>query len=186
MKKGKLFVISGPSGVGKGSICRELLKEVDMDLSVSMTTRKPREGEVHGTSYYFVTEEEFLGELDRGGLLEHAKVYDNYYGTPRGAVMEKLEQGRDVLLEIEMLGAMQVKEAYGDAVTIFVVPPSLEELRSRLEGRGTESRENIEKRLGKTKKELEYADQYDYIVVNDSLSDAVDKVKEIIAEEKMK
>ena len=186
MTTGKLFVISGPSGVGKGTICREILKVFDMDLSVSMTTRAPRRGETDGVSYYFVSEDDFVRELACGGLLEYAKVYDNYYGTPKKAVMDRLESGRDVLLEIEMLGAFQVKKAYSDAVLIFIVPPSLDELRKRLEQRGTESRESIEKRLAENAKEMEYADRYDHVVVNGDLAQAVDEVKRIITEAKEK
>ncbi len=184
MKKGKLFVISGPSGVGKGTICREVRKDLDMDLSVSMTTREPREGEIDGSSYYFVSEAEFLDAVSGGGLLEHAKIYDHYYGTPRGPVMKQLEKGRNVLLEIEMLGASQIKEAYSDAVLIFITPPSPEELRRRLEERGTESPESIEKRLADTAREMEYAGDYDYVVENRELSDAIDEVEKIITAER--
>ncbi len=183
MKKGKVFVISGPSGVGKGTICKKLLEELDIDLSVSMTTRDPRDGEVHGESYFFVTHEEFEHQIATGGLMEYARIYKNYYGTPKARVIEKLEQGRDVLLEIEMQGAAQAKAAYPEAVLIFVLPPSLTELRKRLTERGTETPENIELRLSTTLKEIECIKGYDYYVVNDNLDRAVDTAACIIRAE---
>ena len=148
MNKGRLFVISGPSGTGKGTICKELIKDDKIRLSVSMTTRNPREGEVHGVSYYFAIKEEFLQIIEAGGFLEYAEVFGNYYGTPKMEVLELLENGIDVLLEIDVQGALQIKEVYPEAVLVFILPPSMEELRARLTGRGTETQDVVERRLG--------------------------------------
>lgn len=184
---GKLFVISGPSGTGKGTICAQLLRDLEgegLGLSVSMTTRKPREGEVDGESYFFKTREEFLEEIRQGGLLEYAETYGNYYGTPRGYVENQLSSGHDVLLEIEMQGALQVKRAMPDAVMIFILPPSLEELRRRIIGRGTEDEATIELRMSQVQKEISYIKYYDYFVINDDLDEAVHRVEEILHAEK--
>ncbi len=183
---GKLFIISGPSGAGKGTIANRILEETDLEFSVSMTTRKPREGEVHGVHYFFVEDEEFVRNIEAGGFLEHAQVYGNRYGTPKGPILERLEKGIDVLLDIEMQGALQIKENYPDGVFIFILPPSMAELRKRLTGRGTESPEAIELRLSKTLSELEYVDKYDYLVVNGELDEAVNRVKAIIIAEHSK
>ena len=183
---GKLFILSGPSGAGKGTICKELLAQTsrdDVQLSVSMTTRNPRNGETEGVSYYFVSKEEFLRKIEAGGLLEHAEVYGNYYGTPKQPVIEKLAAGIDVILEIDMQGALKVKQNYPDGVFIFILPPSMSELRKRLTGRGTETSEAIEMRLGETLKELSYIDKYDYCVVNGKLEEAVNRVKSILIAE---
>ena len=149
---GKLFILSGPSGAGKGTICKELLAQTDLELSVSMTTRAPREGEIHGVHYYFVSEDEFVDRINNDGFLEHAQVYGRRYGTPKEPVIEKLKQGIDVILEIDIQGALKVKENYPDGVFIFILPPSMAELRKRLTGRGTETAEAIEMRLGETLK----------------------------------
>lgn len=183
---GKLFILSGPSGAGKGTICKELLAQTsreDVQLSVSMTTRNPRPGETEGVSYYYVSKEEFLRRIEAGGLLEHAEVYGNYYGTPKQPVIDKLAAGIDVILEIDMQGALKVKENYPDGVFIFILPPSMSELRKRLTGRGTETAEAIEMRLGETLKELSYIDKYDYCVVNGQLDEAVHRVKSILTAE---
>ena len=183
---GKLFILSGPSGAGKGTICKEVLAQTsrdDVQLSVSMTTRNPRNGETEGVSYYFVSKEEFLRKIEAGGLLEHAEVYGNYYGTPKQPVIEKLAAGIDVILEIDMQGALKVKQNYPDGVFIFILPPSMSELRKRLTGRGTETAEAIEMRLGETLKELSYIDKYDYCVVNGKLEEAVNRVKSILIAE---
>lgn len=180
MNKGRLFVISGPSGTGKGTICKELIKDDKIRLSVSMTTRNPREGEVHGVSYYFATKEEFLQKIEAGGFLEYAEVFGNYYGTPKMEVLELLDEGIDVLLEIDVQGALQIKEVYPEAVLVFILPPSMAELRARLTGRGTETQEVVERRLGQAAKEISYVKQYDYAVINDDLDQAIDNVKTVI------
>ena len=184
---GKLFVLSGPSGAGKGTICKKLLEETEkLELSVSMTTRSPRPGEVEGISYFFTEKEKFEEHIRCGNLLEHAQVYGNYYGTPRAPVLEKLAAGIDLILEIDMQGALKVKESYPDGVFIFILPPSMSELRKRLTGRGTETAEAIELRLGETLKELSYIEKYDYCVVNGVLEEAVARVKAIVVAEHSK
>ena len=183
---GKLFILSGPSGAGKGTICSQLLRETDVELSVSMTTRSPRTGEIDGISYYFVTREGFLKTIEEEGFLEYAQVYGNYYGTPKEPVLRKLAAGIDVNLEIDMQGALQVKENFPQGVFIFILPPSMAELRKRLTGRGTETAAAIEMRLGETLKELSYIDKYDYCVVNGKLEEAVARVKSIVIAEHSK
>lgn len=184
---GKLFVLSGPSGAGKGTICKRLLEETDkLDLSVSMTTRKPRVGETEGVSYFFTEKEVFQEHIKKVNLLEYAEVYGNYYGTPKTPVLDKLSRGIDVILEIDMQGALKVKESYPDGVFIFILPPSMTELRKRLTGRGTETAEAIELRLGEALKELSYIDKYDYCVVNGVLEEAVARVKAIVVAEHSK
>ena len=146
-RKGLLLVVSGPSGAGKGTICKAILDQNDqIKLSVSATTRKPRNGEVHGVNYFFLEKEEFTSMIEKGEFLEYAQIYDNFYGTPKSAIMETLDNGQDVILEIEMQGARQVKEVYPEGIFVFVLPPSLEELKNRIVGRGTETEEEIEKR----------------------------------------
>lgn len=178
--KGKLFVLSGPSGVGKGTICKKLLENIDLEISVSATTRKPREGEIEGVSYFFVNHDRFEDMIQKGEFLEHAEVFGNYYGTPKQKVLDKLAWGKDVLLEIDVQGAMQVKENYPESITIFVCPPSLTTLKHRLAGRGTESEESLNQRIAKALTEIEMLKNYDYYIVNDELDDAVKNVKSII------
>ena len=181
-RKGIIIVVSGFSGAGKGTIMKELTKRYDQyALSISATTRNPREGEENGREYFFITTEEFEKLIAEDGLIEHAKYVNNYYGTPRKYVEEKLSQGIDVILEIEIQGALQIKEQYKDAVLLFVMPPSAKVLEKRLRGRGTETDEVIAKRLARAKEEAVGIEKYDYIVVNDDLDECVEKVHEIIS-----
>ena len=179
--KGLLIVFSGPSGVGKGTVLKEYLKKFpNTAFSVSATTRAPREGEVDGQHYYFMTRSDFDQLVDEGGFLEHAQFAGNCYGTPRGPVDKNLEQGIDVVLEIEVQGALQVKEKCPDAILIFVMPPSYAELRRRLIGRGTEDMATVERRLSNAAREMGIAKEYDYIVINDSVEDAALQLENII------
>lgn len=185
--KGILLVVSGPSGAGKGTICSAIRKMYpDLGYSISMTTRKPRKGEEEGVSYFFRTNEQFKKLIDKDAFLEYAKVYDHYYGTPKKFVFDQIAAGKSVLLEIDIQGAMQVKKQYPEGVFIYIVPPSLKVLSERIHHRGTDSEEVIQKRLSQITKELSMAHQYDYIVVNDILQDAVNKVSAILQAEKCK
>ena len=186
MRQGKLIVLSGPSGTGKGTICKRLLPGVDAVLSVSMTTRSPRPGEEEGVSYFFVDRERFSEQIRGNGFLEYAEVYGEYYGTPRGPVETHLRAGRDVILEIDMQGAMQVKAAFPRGIFIFIMPPSMAELRRRIESRGSESPEQIQERLRKADAEIGYLWKYDYVVVNDDLDRAVGDVSAILRAERLR
>ena len=182
MKKGLLIVLSGPSGVGKGTVIKELMKNDDLKLSysISMTTRKPRNGEVDGVNYFFVDRDTFLKAIDDGELLEHAEFVGNMYGTPVSYVEKLRNEGRNVLLEIEVQGAMQVKKKCPDALSIFIIPPSMEELASRIRGRNSEPEEIVQQRLDKAKKEMEMVTQYKYVVCNEDVKLAADIIRVII------
>lgn len=183
--KGLLIVISGPSGVGKGTV-RSALFEMeghDFVYSISMTTRKPRQGEENGREYYFVSREEFQKSIDEGKMLEYAEFVNNFYGTPLDKVQEQLELGKEVVLEIDVQGAAQVREKMKDAVFIFIAPPSFDALHNRLLSRGTEAPEIIQQRIEKAKREINLAHMYDYIVVNDTVENAADKIIAIIRAE---
>jgi guanylate kinase len=186
MSKGKLVVISGFSGAGKGTIVKQLIERYGYSLSVSATTRAPREGEVDGKDYYFKTTDEFLSLVDYNGLIEWTKYVDNYYGTPRKFVEEELSAGKTVILEIEVKGAANIKEQYPDAVLLFLTTKDVDTLRARLRKRGTETDEVIEKRIKRAAEESTLMDNYDYIVVNDELEECIDTVHSIIISDSYK
>lgn len=181
MKKGLLLVFIGPSGAGKGTVLKEVLaKNNDTFLSVSATTREPREGEINGQNYYFMSQNDFDEIQKANGFLEHATYMDNSYGTPKEAVLGKINAGENVVLEIEVQGAKQIKEIYPEAVTIFILPPSMKELEARLTKRQTETTEEITKRMKEAYTEVMYAYDCDYVVVNDVLAETVQKMEYII------
>lgn len=185
-KRGMLIVLSGPSGVGKGTVRKEIFSQPgnNFDYSISMTTRKMRPGEINGKDYYFVSKKEFENEIKTGGMLEYAQYVDNYYGTPLKYVNEMLDAGKDVFLEIEVKGAMQVREKVPDGLFIFLTPPDLMELRQRIVHRGTDDLETIDKRMHQAVGEIEMMQNYDYAVVNDQVPTAAEKIKTIIRAER--
>ncbi|WP_297136726.1 guanylate kinase [Terrisporobacter sp.] len=188
-KKGLLLVVSGPSGAGKGTICKVLMnRNNDLKLSVSATTRQPRNGEVEGENYYFLTHEKFNDMISKNEFLEYAQTYSNFYGTPKGPVMESLEKGQDVVLEIEMQGARQVKQIYPEAILIFVLPPSLNELENRLSSRGTETKEQMQERLSCAFEEIKQIKDYNYFIFNETNREveAALEIEHIISAEKNK
>ena len=181
MRQGTLAIVSGFSGVGKGTVVKDLVKRYPYALSISATTRQPREGEQHGRDYYFIQREEFEEMIRRGELFEWARYVDNYYGTPKSFAMEALAEGRDVILEIEVQGALKIKAMVPEALMIFVVPPSMQVLKERLVGRGTESQEAIAKRLRRTVEELPFVQQYEYVVINHTVESCADEIHAIVS-----
>ncbi|KRM13163.1 guanylate kinase [Paucilactobacillus suebicus] len=187
-KRGMLIVLSGPSGVGKGTVRKAIFDQDNNDFqySISMTTRKPRPGEVDGVDYFFVSKEQFEHNIQTGEMLEYAKYVDNYYGTPLNYVNETLDSGKDVFLEIEVNGAMQVRAKCPDGVFVFLTPPDLMELKQRLIHRGTDAMNVINKRIEKAVGEIKMMQNYDYAVVNDKVPNAVEKIKNIIRSERLR
>lgn len=187
-ERGLLIVLSGPSGVGKGTVRKAIFDNYnnDFDYSVSMTTRKQREGEIDGVDYYFRTKEQFEYLIQKDGLLEYAEYVGNYYGTPLEYVNKTLDQGRDVFLEIEVQGALKVREKMPEGIFVFLSPPDLEELNSRIVNRGTDTHEMIEKRMTKAVEELKLIQYYDYVVENDTVNNAARKIRNIIESEHLK
>ena len=179
-KRGILAIISGFSGAGKGSVVNKLLENDNYAVSISATTREPRQWEVDGKNYFFKSRDEFENMIENNQLIEYAEYVGNYYGTPRDYVFKKLEEGYDVILEIEMQGALKVKEKFPETALIFITPPSADELKKRLVGRGTETIEQIDKRMSRAVDECDYMNKYDYIVVNDDLDECVDEIHRLL------
>lgn len=186
LNKGTLFIVSGPSGCGKGTILAEILKDDKMYYSISATTRNPRPGEVDGVNYNFISKENFEELIANDGMLEYASYCDNYYGTPRKPVEDMLNAGKHVILEIEVQGALNVMSKCPEAVSVFILPPSMKELRRRLNKRGTETDEVIEKRLAQAEGEIKQAVKYNYIMINGALEDAVNDLNAIIKSQELK
>ena len=186
MNKGRLIVISGFSGAGKGTVVKKLIEKYDYSLSISATTRAPREGEVDGREYYFKTDEEFKSLIDYNGLIEWAQYVENYYGTPRKFVEDEIAAGRNVILEIEVQGAMNIKAQYPNAILIFITTKDIETLEARLRARGTETDEVIQKRIRRAAEEVDSMESYEYIVINDDLEECVDSVHSIVVSETCK
>ncbi len=186
-KQGMLIVLSGPSGCGKGTVIREFLKKnPNTWLSVSCTSRAKREGDIEGVSYFFLEKEEFEQKIKEGAFLEYAEYAGNYYGTPKAPIKEKLDQGIDVLLEIEIQGALKIKELLPETVFIFIMPPSMKELKKRLEGRNTESKEKIDKRFQRAYLEINEVSKYNYVIVNDEVDIAAQKMSAILTAERLR
>ncbi len=185
--RGLLIVVSGASGTGKGTVCKKTLDAMpEVAYSISATTRAPRPGEVDGREYYFISRDEFKAWIADGKFLEYAEVYGNFYGTPLNKIEERLNRGEDILLEIDVQGALNVKRKMPEGVYIFLLPPSLDELKRRIEGRGTETPESLNRRLANAVAEIKIGLEYDYVVVNDSVDDAAAQIKTIIAAERCK
>lgn len=186
MNKGMLIVVSAPSGCGKGTILAEVLKNEKFYYSVSATTRSPRPGEADGVNYHFLNRDQFEDLIKNDGMLEYAEYCGNYYGTPKDKVYEKINEGKNVILEIEVQGAMKVREKCPEAVFVFIAPPSVAELRNRLEKRGTETADVISRRVSEAAQEISYAYKYDYVVVNDDLDTAINDFKNVVRAEELK
>ena len=187
MGRGLLIVVSGASGTGKGTVCKKILADLPaVAYSISATTRAPRPDEVDGKEYYFISRDEFKAWIDDGKFLEFAEVYGNYYGTPLNKIEERLKCGEDILLEIDVQGALNVKRKMPEGIYIFLLPPSLEELKRRIEGRGTETPESLKRRLANAVAEIQIGREYDYAVVNDSVDNAAAQIKAILAAERCK
>lgn len=184
IKKGLLIVISGPSGAGKGTICKSLVEKSNVWLSVSATTRSPREGEEHGKNYFFISEKQFTEKINCSDFFEYAQVYGNYYGTPKSSVIEMIDSGKDVILEIDIQGALRVKETCKEGVFIFILPPSMKELKNRIVGRGSETQESLMTRLKSAYDEINYISKYNYAVINETVDETVNKIESIIVAEK--
>ncbi len=184
MSKAKLIILSGPSGCGKGTILEIVRKKLNFAYSVSATTRAPREGEIDGVNYYFLSRDDFENRIKNGDMLEYTEYCGNYYGTLLSEVHDSLNRGVDVLLEIEVEGAFNAKKAFPDALMIFILPPSMEILENRLRSRNTEEEAKIQQRINEAKREISYAEYYDYQIVNDNLEDAVEEFVDIFIKEK--
>lgn len=186
MNKGRLIIFSAPSGCGKGTMLEQILKDDNFCVSVSATTRSPREGEIDGVNYHFLSTDDFMSRIDNGDFLEYASYCDNFYGTLRSEVDRMLEQGKNVILEIEVQGALKVMKKCPTALSVFIAPPSVGELRRRLHKRGTETDEIIEKRIAQSSREIALASKYDYIIINDALEDAVDDFFSVVRAEQLR
>lgn len=183
-REGILIIVSGPSGAGKGTLCKHIREQIELSYSISATTRAPRDGEVDGEDYFFLEKEAFLEQINQDGFLEWAEVYGNYYGTPTAYIEERLAQGHDVMIEIDPQGAKQVKAKKEQAVLVFIMPPSFDELERRIRGRGTETEEQIRRRLAGAMDEINTLNAYDYVIVNDDIGEAVWDLRTIINAEK--